>query len=227
MDATPTIDPIGYESIKALAAVSGRPANTLIALTYSNDPFYILPHRQATAEWFAALWREHCQHRSQMHVRGIHYLLISLENPPNDARTPTPYENTDQCYAALSEASRDARLLGLVPFERIVDERNDVPVEHLLNYAEIDGPASVVVDSSPIDIDIGELDTIDDDTPPTLIDEPIASIKVLGLSAPPGLIEMPAKIEMPDTPDVGADAVYRGKYVSAIIRPFDSPGRLV
>src|SRR5262249_21817116 len=28
MDATPTIDPIGYESIKALAAVSGRPANT-------------------------------------------------------------------------------------------------------------------------------------------------------------------------------------------------------
>jgi hypothetical protein len=103
---TRDIEPVDYASIKALAAVSMRPAITLIALTYPNDPFYILPARQAAAEWFAAHWLEHCQNRSQMHVRGIHYLLISLKNPPNDPRTTIPYENTDRCYAALIEAAR-------------------------------------------------------------------------------------------------------------------------
>jgi hypothetical protein len=202
MDAIQTIAPIDYESIKAMAAVSRRPATTLIALTYSNDPFYILPHRQAAAEWFAALWREHCQHRSQMHVRGIHYLLISLENPPNDPRTPMPYGNTDRCYAALSEAARDARLLGLVPFDRIVDERNDVPVEHLPNYAETDGPASVATSDEPVEIDIESLDTIDDTILALIDGEPLRPLMVLGLSDPPDLIEMPAEIEVPDAPDV-------------------------
>jgi hypothetical protein len=153
MDATPTIDPIDYESIKALAAVSGRPANTLIAMTYSSDPFYVMPYRQAAAEWFAALWREHCQGRPQMHIRGIHYLLISLASPPNDPRRGKPYMNTDRCHSDLCDASRDARLLGRVPFERIADERNDVPVEHLPNYAETDRPASVAISDESVELE--------------------------------------------------------------------------
>jgi hypothetical protein len=201
---TRDIEPIDYESIKALAAVSMRPAATLIALTSCNDPFYVMPGRQAAAEWFAALWREHCQHRSQMHVRGIHYLLISLANPPNNPRTTMTYENTDQCYAAISEAARDARLLGLVPFERIVDERNDVPVEDLPNYSETDGPASVAISDEPVEIDIESLDAIDG-VPPALIDEPIEPLRVLGLTDPPDLIEMPAEIEAPGAPDVDAE----------------------
>ena len=199
-------EPIDYEGIKALAAVSGRPVTTLIALTYPNDPFYILPYRQAAAEWFAALWREHCQSRSQMHVRGIHYLLISLKNPPSNIRTRLPYENTEQCHSVLGEACRDARLLGLVPFDRIVDERNDVPVEHLPNYAETDGPASVAISDKPVEIDIESLDTIDDATP-ALLDEPLRPHEVLGLSDPPDLIEMPAEIEVPDSPDVDFEEV--------------------
>jgi putative DNA primase/helicase len=204
MDATPTIDPIDYESIKALAAASERPANTLIAMSYSSDPFYVMPYRQAAAEWFAALWREHCQGRPQMHIRGIHYLLISLANPPNDPRRGKPYTNTDRCHSDLCNASRDARLLRLVPFERIVDERNDVPVEHLPNYAETDGPASLAISDEPVELDIESLDAIDDTTP-ALLDEPIRPLRVLGLTDPPDLIEMPAEIEAPDAPDVDVE----------------------
>src|SRR5437899_12379317 len=75
---TRDIEPVAYESIKALAAVSMRSAATLIALTYQNDPFYLTPARQAAAKWAAELWQEHCQDRVTWHGRGIHYRLISL-----------------------------------------------------------------------------------------------------------------------------------------------------
>jgi hypothetical protein len=201
MDASTNIDPIDHESVNALAACTGRPAGTLIALSAGNDPFCIAPFRVKAAEWFAALWQEHCQHRGTMHNRGIHYLLISLVNPPRDKNNVKTYVNTRQCFAELGNASRDARLLGLVPYDRIVDERNDAPVEHLPNYAETDGPASVAISDEPVELDIELLDTIDD-AAPALIDEPIRPLRVLGLTDPPDLIEMPAEIEAPDAPDV-------------------------
>jgi hypothetical protein len=87
---------------------------------------------------------------------------------------------------------------------RIVDERNDVPVEHLPNYAETDGPASLAISDEPVELDIESLDAIDDTTP-ALLDEPIRPLRVLGLTDPPDLIEMPAEIEAPDAPDVEVD----------------------
>jgi hypothetical protein len=220
MDASsidPWVGPIDYDRIKDLS--SGQwPARTLIVLTYQNDPFYIAPARQVAAKWAAELWQEHCQDRVTWHGRGIHYRLISLPNPPLDIRGGKPYENTERCYLAMGEAFRDARLMGLVPFDRIVDERNDVPVEHLPNYAETDRPASVFVDSDPADVDCDSIDTIDEPAP-ALIDEPIESLYVLGLSDPPDHIAMPTEIEMPDVPDLDLDVDVDSIAPRPVLRP--------
>jgi hypothetical protein len=54
----PTTDPVtfDYEGIKQLAADLRRPASALVALSSHNDPLFVLPSRQANAEWFARLW---------------------------------------------------------------------------------------------------------------------------------------------------------------------------
>jgi hypothetical protein len=115
MDATPTIDPIDYESIKALAAASERPANTLIAMSYSSDPFYVMPYRQAAAEWFAALWREHCRpwfmprRPCSTPPHGPHTLLHTLHavrsarswRPPHPPRPRQPSRSSLRPGSAL------------------------------------------------------------------------------------------------------------------------------
>jgi hypothetical protein len=77
--------PLDYERISALST-RRRPVYTLIAMDDKNDAFYVGPRRRRKAEWFAALWREHCAHRvdshgrpSRMHERAIHYVLITGE----------------------------------------------------------------------------------------------------------------------------------------------------
>jgi hypothetical protein len=56
---------------------------------------------------------------------------------------PTPYQNTIQCGEKLIHASRDARYLGLVPIDHIIDRRNDEPIEYVRNCAKA---ASLSVD---------------------------------------------------------------------------------
>jgi len=65
-----------YEGIKALAKDLGRPAETLIALSSTNDPFYIIPCRQAEAQWFADLWNKFGMGKGG-HTRGLHYRIVS------------------------------------------------------------------------------------------------------------------------------------------------------
>src|SRR4051794_21532454 len=68
---------IGYDQLKVMAKDLKRPVGTLIALSPQNDPFYAgVPGRKAAAEWFAALWDRY-KLRSGVHLRRIHYLLVS------------------------------------------------------------------------------------------------------------------------------------------------------
>jgi hypothetical protein len=62
-----------------------------------------------------------------MHLRRIHYLLVSQEQPVT-MRDGRPYQNTDFCYIRMNEASKFARHLRLVPPSAIVDRRNDNPI---------------------------------------------------------------------------------------------------
>jgi hypothetical protein len=98
--------PLTYEDIKALAAKLGRPAETLIALSPSNDPFYLPPRRQTAAEWFATeIWPLLLNIEGGVHVRRVHYVLVSL--PARD-RPKKPdgkaYENTFDDWRRLVDA---------------------------------------------------------------------------------------------------------------------------
>jgi hypothetical protein len=76
----------------------------------------------------------------------VHYQLVSQANQvflPNGA----PYENTDECWTKLANASRDARYLRLVPIEHFVDRRNDDPIEHVVNRAR---EASLSIDDGSL-----------------------------------------------------------------------------
>jgi hypothetical protein len=64
------------------------------------------------------------------HLRRIHYQLVSAASPIAMVNGK-PYENTDGCWQALCAAAADARHLGLVPIDALVDRRNDEPVIHL------------------------------------------------------------------------------------------------
>jgi hypothetical protein len=62
-----------------------------------------------------------------IHLRGLHYALVSSTSltKPNGARY---LNNADDWEWLQVEASKAARWLGYVPFDRIVDERNSPPV---------------------------------------------------------------------------------------------------
>lgn len=111
------------ETIKSLAVRCGRKIDDFIAQTSATDPFYAeRGKRRLYAEWFAANWEKYSG-GIVGHTRRIHYKMLGqgIEMPDGDG----PYVNTEYCATKLNNASRDARYLGLVPFDAIVDQRSD------------------------------------------------------------------------------------------------------
>jgi hypothetical protein len=117
-----------YQSIKALAKSIRRRPNDLLALTLNNDPFSAgLGWRAEAAEWFGEIWKAHAG--VGPHIRRIHYRLVS---PPDGIRILLPngreYQNTHDDWTYLARASLAARYLDLIPFDGLVDRRNDEPM---------------------------------------------------------------------------------------------------
>lgn len=117
---------LDYESLKAMAQSIGRPVKNLLALAPNNDPFYAgIGACRVAAEWFAGVvWAEHGTAGS--HLRRIHYRLVSstaLRKPDGSA-----YQNTEADWTFLVTASLAARYLDLVPFDGLIDRRNDEPL---------------------------------------------------------------------------------------------------
>jgi hypothetical protein len=134
--------PLDYEGVKALAAHLKVPLEGLLAQAKNNDPFFAgMPSRRGPAEWFAELWEEY-KFGSGIHVRRIHYVLISQRPPVLRCDTTARYVNTVECWRELTAAARDARLLGLVPMEDFVDRRAEGVHVYLANDAM---PASLTV----------------------------------------------------------------------------------
>ena len=109
-----------------IARAAGVSQASLLALAPGNDPFALhQPARQRNAAWFAELF-ERFNFGQGVHVRRIHYRIISQETP---IRRPDgqDYLNTTSAWALLVNASRDARYLGLVPSDAFVDRRNPDP----------------------------------------------------------------------------------------------------
>jgi hypothetical protein len=187
-------DTFDYEALKTLAKRLKRPATSLIALAHKNDPFYVTPGRRAWAEWFEALWRKHFFARLSIHLREIHYVLVS-QREPVEMLGRTLYRNTERCWDCLVKASRDARLLGLVPIERFKDHRNDPPIVFLP-----DDPDESGVSADPPLIDADEIDPLEpiDCEPPGLLAEPISKVSLFGCDPFPDLIDVPSPIEPPE-----------------------------
>lgn len=128
-------DPLTYQAICGLAQELGCGRESLLALAPDNDPFYAgRGDRQTAAEWFAGLW-EQFQFPAGVHLRRIHYVLVSQKDPVLLPKGQ-PYVNTIECWKYLGRASVAARFLHLVPASAFVDRRADDPIIHLVSPQE-------------------------------------------------------------------------------------------
>jgi hypothetical protein len=97
----------------------------MLVLSQQNDPFYAGNGAEGDkARWFAELW-ERFGYGSGVHLRRVHYRIVSEGNilkPDGEL-----YENNSRCWEYMQGASRQARYLGLVDPEEIVDRRNPAP----------------------------------------------------------------------------------------------------
>lgn len=115
----------GYQKIKLLAREKRQPVTALLALAPKNDPFYAgSSGSRQKAGWFARLW-EQLGLSTGVHLRRMHYQLVSL--PGIKRADGLPYENTESDWSYLCEAAKQARYLGLVAPEAFVDRRNPEP----------------------------------------------------------------------------------------------------
>jgi hypothetical protein len=124
---------------------TGATDQDLIVLDSGNDPFLADsvglrggPGRRARAEWFADLWTR-LKISPGVHQRRIHYIFVS-QPIPITMDNGEEYTNTNECLKFLNKAARDARTLGLVPADAIVDRRRSGFAAHLAAAA----PAALV-----------------------------------------------------------------------------------
>lgn len=114
--------------ISILARAAGVSQADLLALAPANDPFALHQKaRRRKAEWFAEIFERFGFERG-IHIRRVHYRVISQDNPILRPDNGEAYENTSTCWGLLVNASRDARYLGLVPSDSFVDRRNPAPL---------------------------------------------------------------------------------------------------
>src|SRR5260370_2445698 len=137
--------------LPALKIATGRTIETLVTMTNGNDPFAMHQGgRQEHARWlYEQVWQRLGLGEKEIHIRAIHYKLISQEvavTLPNGE----VFENTENHWRKLDIASRDARYLRLVPYDKIKDQRSEEPVCHL--HEEAEGGVGVE-DHSPVQID--------------------------------------------------------------------------
>ncbi len=115
-----------YEIIKRLAKEHKMKVNDLLVLAPQNDPFYTGSKAQVRdAEWIAGLYFTVLGAPRDVHIRRIHYGLVSR----NDILKPNGmvYENTQNDWHYLERACKYARYLDLIPADNFIDRRNPDP----------------------------------------------------------------------------------------------------
>lgn len=123
-----------YETIKQMAKDNGIPVTDLLALSPSNDPFYVgSPGQMQKAKWFADIYVK-AGSPEQCHIRRVHYWFVSQHKPLKP--DGTVYENTTKDWGFLTLASKYARYAGLVPLDNIIDRRNPNPIINLRTWAD-------------------------------------------------------------------------------------------
>jgi hypothetical protein len=157
-----------HERLKQLAKQLGRPLETLIVLAGANDPFVAdTPSRRASAEWLAKIWNR-LDVKPGAHLRRLFYLMISQKTPIK-MLTGEPFINTEECWAVLCLASRDARYLDLIPAADLIDRRNAEPSIYFDADARADDgmivPSAGSFRTSAITLDLPELQLVEPKIP--------------------------------------------------------------
>ena len=113
-----------YAAIKDMAKEQGIRVKDLCVLSPANDPFYTgRPAELKAAQWFASLW-ERFGYTTGIHLRRVHYQVVSQDPPVMRPDSGRPYQNTERDWAYLMSASKYARYLRLVEPDAFVDRRN-------------------------------------------------------------------------------------------------------
>ena len=98
--------------------------NKLLALTSNNDPFYMPIRQIEQAEWIAKIWKK--EGSPKIHPRGFHYRIVDKNyKMPNGI----VYLNDDKCWTYLQSGFKYARLIGLIPYDQILDMKNNEGIE--------------------------------------------------------------------------------------------------
>jgi hypothetical protein len=102
-------------------------ANALTVLAVQNDPFRVdTPARHRDGQWLAMHAERLGLGDRRIHLRGLHYMLVSGEVAKPDG---SPYTNTEEDWTWLvMHAAKAARWLGYLGFNQIIDARNAEPV---------------------------------------------------------------------------------------------------
>jgi hypothetical protein len=116
----------GHKSLglRATLESAGGSMKSATVLATQNDPFRLdTPAGHRNGAWLANTL-DRLGVTGQRHLRGLHYVLIGQPKPDGK-----PYTNTDADWIWMSRtAAKAARWLGYIPFDRIIDQRNDEPV---------------------------------------------------------------------------------------------------
>jgi hypothetical protein len=127
------------EQLRKLAEETGLTLGELSVFSSNNDPYRFdtsAHHRDAA--WLRKVM-DKTRITSPIHLRGLHYVLVTKKVIKPNGK---PYRNTGRDWFWMSDiVSKPARWLGYIPFDRIVDERNDAPIIR---------PAAVRCDPDPL-----------------------------------------------------------------------------
>ena len=126
--------PTPYEQIQELKKQLHCNIPDLLVEANQNDPFYVGTDTEIImAEWFAKLWRKF-GYGAGVHLRRIHYSLLSRNLKKPDGQ---PYINTENCWQYVCKAGGYTRYLGLVDPAAFVDRKNPSPrIYHYSGYVE-------------------------------------------------------------------------------------------
>jgi len=132
--------------LKALAKSQGRTLKSLTVLSAMIDPYLAkMACRVKAAEWAVQVFAD-LNISYAVHGRRVFYKLVSQPTPvmmPNGE----PFENTVHCAMTLYRAIGDAKYLGLIPSEQMIDRRNP---EAVINFSSTESPADISVDSGSV-----------------------------------------------------------------------------
>jgi hypothetical protein len=136
------------------AKSNGYSLKDLTVLSPQLDPYrFDTPANHQRAAWFAEQIQRFVRYGT-VHLRGLHYLLTAAADVVLPGSEGKAYANTDECWGWMSDkASNAARWLGYVPFERIVDQRNDPPEIFAPEFQE---PCVNLEPGVSVDIPVGD-----------------------------------------------------------------------